>query len=56
MPVEIREIIIKTEITTANSKQAVSEEKEMGILKKKLLEACRAMIVKEVARKNGYKR
>jgi hypothetical protein len=56
MPVEIREIIIRTEITTANSRQLVSGEKEMGILKKKLLEACRAMIIKEFARKNSYKR
>ncbi len=56
MPIEIRELIIKTEIASRDrSADTVIKETEMHILKKQLLEECKRMIT-EKTRKNLYKR
>jgi hypothetical protein len=56
MPIEIRELIIKTEIVSANAKYTSSiKEKELSILKRQLLEECKRMIT-EKNQENSYKR
>jgi len=56
MPIEIRELIIKTEISsaTANSSGGV-KEKDFQLLKKQLLEECRR-IISENTKKSDDKR
>ncbi|WP_163411036.1 DUF5908 family protein [Flavobacterium ajazii] len=55
MPIEIRELIIKTEITTANSKNSSAvKEKELSVLRKQVLEECRRLIAEK--KENTYKR
>ena len=56
MPIEIRELIIKTEISSRDkSDDAPIKEAEMYVLKKQLLEECKRMIV-EKTKKSIYKR
>lgn len=55
MPIEIREIIIRTEIVTGGSGKNSSREKETGQLKRQLLEECKRMLA-ENNRKNLHKR
>ena len=56
MPVEIREIIIKTEIASATREHSASvKEKDLSTLKKHLLEECKRMIT-EHTKRNNYKR
>jgi len=56
MPVEIRELIIKTEISTANqnSKAGINEQ-EITALKKELLDECKR-IVSGSLKKSSQKR
>lgn len=45
MPVEIREIIIRTEITAAGRlKTGVAENKDLKVWKKQLLEECKRIV------------
>jgi hypothetical protein len=56
MPIEIREIIIRTEISTAERHHGNGiKEKDINILKKQLLEECRR-IISENTKKTSYKR
>lgn len=56
MPVEIRELIIKTEISTADGNYASGmKEEDLYLLKKVLLEECKKMII-ERTKKNSHKR
>jgi hypothetical protein len=56
MPIEIRELIIKTEISTGqrNGTNAI-KDKDLNALKKQLLEECRRMLT-ETSKKQTYKR
>ena len=55
MPIEIREIIIKTEITTGERRnQDVINEKDLDLLRKKILDECKELIAR--GQKNIYKR
>ena len=57
MPVEIREIIIKTEITVGNrTLQSKSTDKELASIRRQLLEELRAMVNREAGRKNIHNR
>lgn len=56
MAIEIREIIIRTEIFTSDRNQAAEiREKDLYSLKKSLLEECKKIFT-EGAKKNSYKR
>jgi hypothetical protein len=56
MPVEIRELIIRTEISSASGNQPGSmKEQDFNLLKKQLLEECRR-IISGNAKKSDYKR
>ncbi|MEP6932273.1 MAG: DUF5908 family protein [Flavobacterium sp.] len=56
MPIEIRELIIKTEIVSTNTRNsAVVKEKELSLLRKQLLEECKRLIA-EKNQVNSYKR
>ncbi len=55
MPVEIRELIIKTEILSAGRNTGdENRQRDLHILKKKLLEECRKIISANI--KRDYKR
>ncbi len=57
MPVEIREIIIKTEITMGEKNvHRKINEKELVVFKRQLLEEVKAFFSKESIKKNIYKR
>jgi len=57
MPIEIRELIIKTEISaTGRHKQDLNREKNMNILKRQLLDECKRIISVTVKRNNNNKR
>jgi len=56
MPVEIREIVIRTEISGTGRDHAGSlKEKELIALKKQLLEECRR-IISDHTKQTAYKR
>lgn len=56
MPVEIREITIKTQIVAGgNSSSGHIREKELNALRKRILDECRTLISNSAKRKN-YKR
>lgn len=56
MPIEIRELIIKTEISSRDKQAATSiKEEDIYFLKKQLLEECKRLI-SEKTKKNSYKR
>lgn len=56
MPIEIRELVIKTTITTGGMKSNfLSDEKELAHIKKQLLEECKRLI-KEHGKKRNIKR
>ncbi|MEO6176904.1 MAG: DUF5908 family protein [Flavobacterium circumlabens] len=56
MPIEIRELIIKTEIVSSNAKHSsVAKEKELSLFKKQVLEECKRLIA-EKNQVNSYKR
>lgn len=56
MPVEIRELIIKTEIYISDrNHQGGMREEEMQVVKKLLLEECKKMIAEKI-KKTSYKR
>ena len=56
MPVEIRELIIKTAISSAdNNARGRVAEKDLNILKKQLLEECRR-IISENTKRDSYNR
>ena len=56
MPVEIRELVVKTRIS-ANDRtdQGGVKEKELAVLKKQLLEECKR-IIGELSRRDDHKR
>ena len=52
MPIEIRELIIKTEITNAGNNPQVSlNEKDLQALKKQMLEECRRIVTEQMREK-----
>ncbi len=52
MPIEIRELIIKTEIASAgHSPQAVLKEKDIQALKRQMLEECRRIVSEQMREK-----
>ncbi|KQC01782.1 hypothetical protein AQF98_05290 [Pedobacter sp. Hv1] len=56
MPIEIRELIIKTEIsTTTKNDHAAIADKDLEVLKRQLLEECKRIIAAKT-NKNNYKR
>lgn len=56
MPIEIREIVIKTEISsTAQNNAGTIREKDLNMLKRQLLEECKR-IISETSKKQTYKR
>jgi hypothetical protein len=56
MPIEIRELIIKTEVSTTNrNNMAGINEQELDVLKKQLLDECKRIISGSV-KKNNQKR
>lgn len=56
MPIEIRELVIKTTITTGGTgNNFLTDEKELAHLKKQLLEECKRLI-KEHTKKRNIKR
>lgn len=56
MPVEIREITIRTDISAnGKSQPSAARDKELQLLKKQLLEECRRMLTVNTKR-TGYKR
>jgi len=56
MPIEIRELIIKTEITTGARGQGPGiKDRELVFLKKQLLDACKRLI-SESTKKSSYTR
>jgi hypothetical protein len=56
MPIEIRELIIKTQISTSDrNTPAAIKEKDLNLLKKQVLEECKR-IISESAERNSYKR
>jgi hypothetical protein len=57
MPVEIREIIIKTEITIGEKhNQRKLNDKDLLVFRRQLLEEIKAIMHKETTRKNIHKR
>ncbi|WP_165396028.1 DUF5908 family protein [Flavobacterium sp. J27] len=56
MPIEIRELIIKTEIASKSKmEEDIPKEIEMNAFKKQVLDECKRMIA-EKTKKNNYKR
>ena len=55
MPVEIRELIIKTEIRTEDINASLLNDIDLGLLKNELLEDCKRMLLDANKRMN-YKR
>lgn len=56
MPIEIRELIIKTEITSGVKRDSRAiKDKELNLLKKQLMEECKRLI-SENMQKRSYKR
>ncbi|WP_323789883.1 DUF5908 family protein [Psychroserpens sp.] len=56
MAIEIREVIIKTEIRTSNSKEQYRRSQgDMDSVKKELLEECKRMLL-ETTKRKIYKR
>ncbi|WP_460551830.1 DUF5908 family protein [Ferruginibacter profundus] len=56
MPIEIRELIIRTEVTIGGKNQGTHlREAELQHLKKQLLAACRK-VIQENEKKKNYKR
>lgn len=55
MPVEIRELIIKTEIITEADKGASLNDNEVHLLKEELVEMCKRMLSEEI-KKTSYRR
>jgi hypothetical protein len=56
MPVEIRELIVKTEITSGNKgSSAFTKQLELNMMKKQILEECKRMIA-EKTKQNSIKR
>jgi hypothetical protein len=56
MPIEIRELVIKTEVSISGQHHpAAIQEKDLQALKKQVLEACKRLITEQVKR-NSYKR
>lgn len=56
MPIEIRELVIKTEITSSpGNPGSASKDKQLEKLKKQLLDECRRMVSPAVKR-NMHKR
>ncbi|WP_417237177.1 MULTISPECIES: DUF5908 family protein [Flavobacteriaceae] len=55
MPVEIRELIIKTEIRTETEKPTSLEEQNFNVLKEELVEMCKRML-SEGVKKTNYRR
>jgi hypothetical protein len=56
MPIEIRELIIRTEVTVSGKNQGIHlKETELLHIKKQLLAACKKIILENEKKKN-YKR
>jgi hypothetical protein len=56
MPIEIRELIIRTEISTAGkASQSEMNEKDLSVMKEKLLDECKKIIAANM-KKDRYKR
>ena len=53
MPIEIRELIIKTEISSASGYHSGGvKEKELNLLKKQLLAACKQIISENLKKRD----
>lgn len=55
MPVEIRELVIKTEIRTETEKLTSFEEQDFNVLKEELINICKRML-SEGIKKTNYRR
>ena len=56
MPIEIREIIIKTEIrTVVQDRRIIKKKEDFQVMRKQLLQECKRIIF-EQTKKNIYKR
>ncbi|MEE4000446.1 DUF5908 family protein [Tenacibaculum sp. FZY0031] len=55
MPVEIRELVIKTQIITEKEQSTSFEEQDFNVLKEELMEMCKRMLTEGV-RKTNYRR
>ncbi|MGG8496988.1 DUF5908 family protein [Tenacibaculum sp. TC6] len=55
MPIEIRELIIKTEIKTAVNETSSLSNNDLIVLKEELIEMCKRML-SEGAKKTNYRR
>lgn len=55
MPVEIRELIIKTEIKTAVEQQSTIHDIDLTVFKEEIIEMCKRMLSDEVKR-TSYRR
>jgi hypothetical protein len=55
MPIEIRELIIKTEISMASRNSQGIREEDLYAIREKLLEECKRIIVSNM-KKDRYKR
>lgn len=57
MPIEIRELLIKTEIVSnARRNHNGIKDKDVAQLKKTILEECKRMIADQTGKKNSLKR
>lgn len=56
MPIEIRELIVKTEISAMNGPESKNiKDRDLAVLKRKLLDECKKLIASSV-KNNQYKR
>ncbi|WP_442266829.1 DUF5908 family protein [Tenacibaculum sp. ZS6-P6] len=55
MPVEIRELIIKTEIKTAVEQSSTIQDIDLSVFKEEIIEMCKRMLSEEV-RRTSYRR
>lgn len=54
MPIEIREIVIKTDVKTANGKnQSRMSISDLDVLKKKVLIECKQLLIEQTKRKTN---
>ncbi|CAM1367331.1 conserved hypothetical protein [Tenacibaculum sediminilitoris] len=55
MPVEIRELVIKTEIKTETDQPTSFDEQDFNVLREELIEICKRML-SEGSKKINYRR
>jgi len=57
MPIEIRELVIKTEIVSLKNRNGLNvKEKDMLTLKNTIIEECKRIISDQTLKKKPYKR